>query len=309
MEHEAAYALQQFLNMAQLASFYAPLAVAFALIHAITRRVFLSFGEFAMFGSFAAVYVCFGRLLQGDSDLLAALLSLAAAAACAGALGQTAARHIFAPLIKTSALAFMIACVGFSIFIGELMRLTSESRDIWLPPLLQGDRLVLLSGVYPVAIIATNGLSLAASATALLALWGLLRFTRFGRNWQACSQNLSLAKLCGVNTERVILQTFVAGTAMAAVSGWTLSIIYGGTNFSSGMMLGFKAMFAAVAGGFGNVRGALLGAIFLSVAEVLWSAALGTTYRDVGVFVIIIFILLLRPEGLSGVAAYRESES
>jgi len=309
MEHQAAYALQQFLNMAQLASFYAPLAVAFALIHAITRRVFLSFGEFAMFGSFAAVYVAFGRMLQGDSDLTAALISLVAAAACAGALGQTAARHIFAPLMKTSSLAFMIACVGFSIFIEELMRLTSESRDIWLPPLLQGERLSLLSGSYPVALIATKGLSIAVSIFTLLGLWALLRLTRFGRNWQACSQNLALARLCGVNTERVILQTFVVGTAMAAVSGWNLSIIYGVTNFSSGMMLGFKAMFAAVAGGFGNVRGALFGALFLSAAEVLWSASFGTTYRDVGVFVIIILILLLRPEGFSGLAATRESET
>jgi len=211
--------------------------------------------------------------------------------------------------MKTSSLAFMIACVGFSIFIEELMRLTSESRDIWLPPLLQGERLSLLSGSYPVALIATKGLSIAVSIFTLLGLWALLRLTRFGRNWQACSQNLALARLCGVNAERVILQTFVVGTAMAAVSGWNLSIIYGVTNFSSGMMLGFKAMFAAVAGGFGNVRGALFGALFLSAAEVLWSASFGTTYRDVGVFVIIILILLLRPEGFSGLAATRESET
>ncbi len=86
MSHGTAYLLQQVLNGVQLAAFYAPLSVAFALIQSITRRVFLSFGDCAMFGSFAAAYVCFGRLLQGDSDIMAATISLIAAMACTGAL-------------------------------------------------------------------------------------------------------------------------------------------------------------------------------------------------------------------------------
>jgi len=103
--------------------------------------------------------------------------------------------------------------------------------------------------------------------------------------------------------------TFLMGTALAAVSGWMAAITYDGTNFSVGIMLGFKAMFAAVAGGFGNVRGAVMGAISLAALEVVWSAAFGTTYRDVGVFSIIILVLLLKPEGLSGDARHRESET
>ena len=308
MGREAAYALQQILNLAQLASFYAPLAVAFALIHAITKRVFLSFGDFAMFGSFAAVYVCFGRLLQGDSDGIAALLALLAAIACAAALGQTAARHVFKPLMEKSALAFMIAGIGFSISVEELMRITTDSRDIWIPPLLAGQSFTVVEGSFPVRLTATNVFAFLVSTTALILFWGGLRLTRFGRNWQACSQNLQLAKLCGVNTHSVILRSFIVGTGLSAVSGWTSAIIYGGTNSSVGIMLGFKAMFAAVAGGFGNVKGAFYGAVFLSAVEVLWSATFGTTYRDVGVFTIIIIVLLLKPEGLVGTLNYRESE-
>ncbi len=308
MGKEASYALQQFLNLAQLASFYAPLAVAFALIHAITKRVFLSFGDFAMFGSFAAVYVCFGRLLQGDPDPVAALLALLVAMACAAALGQSAARHVFAPMMQKSALAFMIASIGFSIFIAELMRISTDSRDIWIPPLLPGQYIAIVDGSFPVRLTATNACAFLVSVLALLMLWAGLRLTRFGRNWQACSQNLQLAQLCGVNTGTVILQSFILGTGLSAVSGWTSAIIYGGTNSSVGIMLGFKAMFAAVAGGFGNVKGAFYGALFLSTVEVLWSAAFGTTYRDVGVFSIIILVLVLKPEGLVGTLNYRESE-
>ncbi len=309
MSHQAAYVLQQLLNIAQLASFYVPLAVAFALIQAITRRVFLSFGDFAMFGSFAAVYVCFGRLLQGDSDLTAALISLAAAMACAGALGLVASRQVFVPLASSSALSFMIAGLGFSIFIEEVMRLSSDSHDIWIPPLFQGQSISLAEGDFPVHLTANNMFSTTIAAVSVLSLLALARLTSFGRNWSACSQNARLAMLCGVNTRRVMEFTFMFGTALSAVSGWMAAITYGGTNFSVGIMLGFKAMFAAVAGGFGNVRGAVLGAISLAALEVIWSAAFGTLYRDVGVFSVIILVLLLKPEGLSGDASHRESET
>ena len=309
MDHQAAYFLQQLLNTAQLASFYMPLAAAFALIQAITRRVFLSFGDFAMFGSFAAVYVCFGRLLQGDSDLVAALLALAAAMICAGALGQAAARNVFAPLIKGKALPFMIASLGFSIAIQELMRLTSESRDIWIPPLFHGEKFYLVQGDYPVILTLNNFVAMAVSLSSIILLGLILRRTRFGRNWQAVSQNEKLAMLCGIKTSRVTELTFVFGSALAAVAGWTTAITYGGTSSFVGLMLGFKAMFAAVVGGFGSVRGALLGAISLAALEVLWSASFGTAYRDAGVFGIIIVILLLKPEGFGGDANYRESEA
>ena len=307
IQHEA-YLLQIFLNIIQLASFYAPLAVAFSLIQAITRRVFLSFGDFAMFGSFAAVYVCFGRLLQGDDDWQAAAISLLVAILCAGALGKVTAKYVFAPMIKSSALAFMIAAIGFSIVIEELMRLTTESRDIWIPPLFQGQVLNLVNGDFPVHISGNYAFATLIAALSVSGVFALVHFTQFGRKWRACSENFRLAKLCGVRTETIIEQTFIIGAALSAISGWMTAITYGGTNFSVGIMLGFKAMFAAVAGGFGSMRGALGGAISLAVLEVIWSASFGTTYRDVGVFSVIVFVLLLRPEGLGGIYALRESE-
>ena len=309
MNHPAEYILQQILNTLQLAAFYAPLSVAFALIQSITRRVFLSFGDCAMFGSFAAVYFCFSRLVQGDSDLMAAAISLIAAMACAGALGWAIARGIFGPLVKSDALAFMIAGIGFSIVLEESMRIATNSGDIWIPGLFEGQSLQLVGGDYPVHITANGGFAMIISVVGVLAALGVLRFTRFGLAWQACSQNLRLALLCGINTQNVIAATFVLGTALAAVSGWMTAITYGGTSFSVGVMLGFKAMFAAVAGGFGSIRGAIAGAVSLATLEVLWSASFGSVYRDVAVFCIIIIVLLLKPEGLDGDATRRESEA
>ena len=309
MSHGAPYILQQVLNTLQLAAFYAPLSIAFALIQSITRRVFLSFGDCAMFASFAAVYICFARLVQGDSDFMAATLSLLFAMAAAGALGWAIAHGIFEPLTKDAALSFMIASLGFSIFLSEAMRISTNSGDIWIPGLFADQSLSLVEGDYPVRITANSAYAVAISGAAIAAAIAVLKFTRFGLAFQACSQNVRLAMLCGINTRNIIAGTFVLGTALSAVSGWMTAITYGGTSFSVGMMLGFKAMFAAVAGGFGSIRGAMAGAVSLAALEVLWSASFGAVYRDVGVFGIIIAILLLKPEGFSGDATRRESET
>jgi branched-chain amino acid transport system permease protein len=308
MAKDFIYVLQQLINVVQLAAFYVPLAIAFALIQSITRRVFLSFGDVAMFGSFAAVYSCIISLLNGYDDVQSALLALAMAMACAAALGHVAAKYVFSPLITKSAQAYMIAALGFSILLQEIMRLQSGAKDIWIPPLFQGSKFVFLSGPNPLQLPAITILAIVVSTISLISVSYLLKRTSFGRKWQACSQNLRLAKLCGINTETMLRHIFMVGAGLSAISGWIVSVSYGGTSFSSGLMLGFKAMFAAVIGGFGSVRGAASGAVALAALEVIWSALFSTAYRDVGVFSIIIFILVLRPEGLVGQNSWRESE-
>ena len=250
MAHEAAYLLQLALNALQLAAFYLPLALAFALIQAVTGRVFLSFGGFAMFGSFAAVYACFYGILNGFGDLGSALLALSAGIACASALSWAASRMVFQPLLAASAQAYMIGAVGFSIMLEEVMRLQSGGRDIWIPQVFSGNNIVILDGKDYVAMTLPNAVAVGISCGAIVATALFMRLSPFGRSWFACSQDMRLAKLCGINTKFVISGTFVLGSALAAVSGWIVAVDYGGTSFSSGTMLGFKAMFAAVVGGF-----------------------------------------------------------
>lgn len=308
MSRDAGYWLQQFFNVIQLASFYVPLATAFALIQGITRRVFLSFGDLAMYASFAAIYSCFAALVRGDGDGLAALYALIVAIACGAAMGAFIARGIFGRNLVSTAQAFMIASIGLSIALQEVMRLQSLSRDVWVPPLFQDLALIDIPGDFRVKLTFMTGVAILVTVFAMLMFWAGLKLTRFGHNWQACEQSIPLARLCGVDTDRVVTMTFMVGSGLAAVSGWTSAVSYGGTNFSIGLMLGFKAMFASVVGGFGSIRGAITGAIALAAIEVVWSAMFSTTYRDVAVFAIIIFILLLRPEGLAGISTKRESE-
>ncbi len=124
--------------------------------------------------------------------------------------------------------------------------------------------------------------------------------TRYGRMWQACSQDARLASLTGIDVDLVLRMTCVVSAVVASLSGWTIAVSYGGVSFTLGLMAGFKAMFASVVGGFGTLSGAVAGAIFLAVAETLWSSLFPLAYRDAAIFSLIAIILILKPEGIMG---------
>ncbi len=309
MSRDTGYWLQQLLNLIQVASFYAPLAVAFALLQGVTRRIFLSFGDIAMFGSFAAIYTCFAAQLRGDSDLIVALYSLLMALTCNAALGFVIARGVMGKSLLAQAQAFMIASIGLSIMLREVMRLQSNNQSVWTPPLFQGLNVIEIEGDFTVRLPMMMAFASLVSILGLVATAVAMKWTRFGRSWRACAQSMRLARLCGINSDAVMATTFALAASLSAISGWISAISYGGTSFTVGLLMGFKAMFASVVGGFGSVRGALAGAVLIAGIEVLWSALVSTTYRDVAVFGIIIVILLLRPEGLVGLSDKRESEA
>ncbi len=308
IDHAFGYWLQQFLNALTLASFYTPLAVAYALVQGITNKIFLSFGDFAMYAAFAAIYAALLGQVSGNEAVVVLLGAIAAAIVCSAALGKFAASYVFAPLIGKSSQAFMIGSIGISIALQELMRIQSGNRDLWLPIFFDGANIKLHGGAFPVQIGFMQITAIFLSTVAVALVLYVMTYTAIGRYWMACSQSEKLARLCGVNTANVLKWTCVASAALASVSGWIVAVAYGGVTFSMGLMLGFKAMFASVIGGFGTLNGAIVGGLFLAIVETLWTATFPLAYRDVGVFGLIILILMLKPEGILGTAFRRESE-
>lgn len=308
MSQQVAYLVQQLVNVAQLSSFYLPLALAFAIMQSTTRRIFLGLGEVAMFASFAAIYMCFAGLLRGDDDIVSALKALALAIACGAALGYVIARVALGKTLLQSPLAFMIASIGFAIAMSEGMRVVTGAKDIWVPPLFSGETLAEIEGEFPIKLSVITALGIAVGLISIALALAVLKWTRFGLVWRACCQSLKLASLTGIDADAVSRLAFALAGGLAGVTGWTSAIVYGGANFSVGMMIGFKAMFASVIGGFGSLRGAILGALVLALIEVGWSAFFATAYRDVAVFAIMGLALVIRPEGLLGMRDTRESE-
>ena len=150
--HDFGYWLQQLLNAITLASFYTPLAVAYALVQGITNKIFLSFGDFAMYAGFAAIYAALAGQVAGSDTPFVLLGCISAAVASSSALGRFVATQVFAPLINKSSQAFMIASVGISLVMQETMRLESGSRDLWLPVFFDGENIQILAGVFSVHV-------------------------------------------------------------------------------------------------------------------------------------------------------------
>ena len=127
-----------------------------------------------------------------------------------------------------------------------------------------------------------------------------MRWSRFGRAWRACADDALAAELFGVDRGRVLLRTFALASALAGLAGYVMTVYYGTVGYAGGIVLGLKALLAAVAGGIGSVPGAFLGGLLLGGAEALWSALFPIEFRDLAVFSLLVVLLVVRPSGLFG---------
>jgi branched-chain amino acid transport system permease protein len=128
----------------------------------------------------------------------------------------------------------------------------------------------------------------------------LVTKTPLGRTMRACEQDLKMASLLGIDTDRTISLTFVIGAALAAVAGFMFLLYYGVIDFYIGFIAGIKAFTAAVLGGIGSLPGAVLGGLLIGLIEVFWSAYFSVEYKDVAAFSILIVALIFMPTGILG---------
>ena len=128
----------------------------------------------------------------------------------------------------------------------------------------------------------------------------LVTKTPLGRTMRACEQDLKMASLLGIDTDRTISLTFVIGAALAAVAGFMFLLYYGVIDFYIGFIAGVKAFTAAVLGGIGSLPGAVLGGLLIGLIEVFWSAYFSVEYKDVAAFSILIVALIFLPTGILG---------
>ncbi len=187
-----------------------------------------------------------------------------------------------------------------SIFLQNYVSLTEGSRDVALPSLFNGQWVVGHSENFSASITTMQAVIWIVTFLAMLALTIFIRYSRMGRACRACAEDLKMASLLGINTDRVIALTFVIGAAMAAVAGVLLGQFYCVINPYIGFMAGMKAFTAAVLGGIGSIPGAMIGGLILGIAEALSSAYLSTEYKDVVSFALLILVLLVMPTGILG---------
>ena len=317
--------LQQIVNGLTAGSVYAVVALGYTMVYGIIQLINFAHGEVVMIGAMVA-FTVINALAGGSLPPLAVVLigALSAIPVCM-AVGYSMERLAYRPLRRAPRLAPLITAIGVSIILQHLAMLV-WSRNILAFPQIIHNRTFTVFG----ATISAVQIAIIAICVAMMAGLAVLVYrTPLGTAMRATAQNPQVAGLMGVDVNRVIASTFVIGAALGAVAGVLYGTYYGIAQYTMGSILGLKAFSAAVLGGIGNIPGAMLGGVLLGLVEALgagyigdltdlcsygWLAGLmsercadgghfilfGSNYQDVFAFIVLILVLVFRPQGLLG---------
>ncbi len=296
------YLVQQLINGVTLGAIYALIAIGYTMVYGIIGMINFAHGEIYMIGAFITViaFLLFG-IIGITAVPLALFLALLVSVAITALYGWSVERIAYRPLRGANRLAPLISAIGMSIFLQNYVQLLQGARVKPLPPLFPGsfnlwqraDGFVVSLSYLQLMIIVLTTLIMAGFT------W-VIRRTPLGRAQRATEQDKVMASLCGINVDRTIAVTFLLGAGLAAVAGMMVTLYYGVTDFYMGFLAGMKAFTAAVLGGIGSLPGAMLGGLLIGLIEALWSGYVSVEYKDVAAFLILIGILIVRPNGLLG---------
>ncbi len=281
---------------------YALVALGYTLVYGVLRLINFAHSEIFMIGTFATVGVITGlgitAPLTGFALFFFLLLAALVAAIASGGSAVILERIAYRPLRRRGAttLAALISAIGASLFLQQLFSLR-------FPDAVDTTRVMnktVLATLGTGLLRADKVLVFGGAIFMMVLLDRLVNGTRFGRAIRATAQSADTATLMGVNIDRIVMLTFLIGGAMAGIGGMLYIIFFEVTTFSVGFVLGIKAFTAAVLGGIGNLRGALLGGLLLGLIEEYSASVVGAQWKDVISFSVLILVLMFRPTGLLG---------
>lgn len=290
---------------------YALVALGYTLVYGVLRLINFAHSEIFMIGTMTCYGVTLLLNIAADTEPLApqafiivfALIIFAAAAAsglAAVTLEFVAYRRL--RVMRASRLSSLISAIGASFFLTELFRLLTDSKNIAFPRLIDKEPVLVISSAY---ITLDKILVLLGASVLFIVLNRLINHTKLGLGIRAVSQDENTSVLMGVNVNRVVSMTFLVGGVLAGAGSAFYMAFYETTKANVGFLVGVSAFTAAVLGGIGNVKGALVGSFALGLIQQYSSAVLGYNWRDVVTFIILVLVLLVKPTGLLGEALQR----
>ncbi|MDT0186670.1 branched-chain amino acid ABC transporter permease [Microbacterium sp. ARD31] len=294
-------------------SIYALVALGYTMVYGVMKLINFAHSEVFMVGTWTVLgtYTVIGATAGSGLGMVigATLLALIAAMLASAGTALAVERIAYRPLRKKGAppLIFLITGIGCSIVLVETFG--QVLRAFFGPPF--GRVTANVPSVLETSVVFTiPGIDLPVTNTRLLIIVGAIVMmvaldtfvnkSRLGRGVRAVAQDPDTASLMGVNQDRVIMLVFVLGGAMAGVAALLFTIQYDITKFDIGFIIGIKAFTAAVLGGIGNLRGALVGGLLLGVVEVYASQVWDSSWTDVTAFIVLVLVLMFRPTGLLG---------
>ncbi len=292
--------LQQLVNGVTLGTIYGLIAIGYSMVYGIIGMINFAHGDIYMVSAYLtaislAVLFSFGI----HSIPFALLITLFIAIAITATYGFIIERLAYRPLRGSTRLAPLISAIGMSLILQNYVQISQGARSQGVPTLIEG-ALRFGDDVHFVQITLIQLLIIGVAALSMATLTYIIQSTALGRQCRATQQDLKMAAILGINTDRVIASVFVIGAAMAAIAGVLVTINYGSFDFYIGFVTGIKAFTAAVLGGIGSLPGAMLGGILLGMAEALFSGLVNSDYKDVFSFSLLVLVLVFKPSGLLG---------
>jgi branched-chain amino acid transport system permease protein len=292
---------------ARIGAIYSLVALGYTLVYGVLRLINFAHSEVFMVGTFGALFATRWLGIEttdpvrtGFSLILVLLFCALVAMAFSGTVAVLLERIAYRPLRKRGAtrLAALISAIGASFAISEFVAWRRGREYEPFPRLF--NKTQVLFHLFGADVRTEHVVIISASLVMMVALDQFIRRTRLGRGVRAVAQNSDTAQLMGVNIDRVIMLTFLLGGIMAGGAAVLDQVFLEQTRYDIGFILGVKAFTAAVLGGIGNLRGALVGGFALGLVENWGSAQWGSQWKDVISFVILVAVLMFRPTGLLG---------
>jgi branched-chain amino acid transport system permease protein len=285
--------------------------LGYTLVYGVLKLINFAHSEIFMIGVFSSLFAMHALgVHEGDPTKTGfTLFAVLAIATLAGMLGSgTVAvameRIAYRPLRRRNAprLAALITAIGISFFLQEFFAIRYGRNQLGVPRVLKKQTLFTIGGA---AVRSDKLLVIIAALVLMLVLERFVNGSRLGRGIRAVAQDPETAALMGVNIDRVVVLTFLLGGLLAGAAGTLYAVFFESARYNIGFLPGIKAFTAAVLGGIGNIRGALVGGLALGLLENYGSAVLGVQWKDVFAFAVLVLVLMFRPTGLLGEALGR----
>jgi branched-chain amino acid transport system permease protein len=308
--------MQDFLNFLVLGltrgSMYALIALGYTLVYGVLQLINFAHSEVFMSGAFGSYLVV--NLVASDNILpwygviAVLLLGLVSGGIVGAVVALGLERVAYRPLRRRGApkLAFLISAIGMSFFLSQLAgKLFNRQKNNFFPDYFDANKRVIEIGGVHVTLLQI--IIIASAILMMVFLDRLVSQTKLGRSIRGVAEDAPTAALMGIDIDRTIARTFIIGGALGGAAGFLYGTAFGFYNMM-GFIPGVKAFAAAVLGGIGNIRGAMIGGLLLGVVEALvptapWGAGqswVGLEWTDVVAFVVLVLVLVFRPSGILG---------
>src|ERR671932_2575470 len=300
------YILNTLISGLTIGALYALIALGYTLVYGIIELIDFAHGDVFMVGAFLswlALYALFGPqlnanggagVLSGGTLGLSLLIAFVVAMVGCAILGVLIERFAYRPLRRAPRLAPLVTAIGVSFILETGMQLWQGADTKNYPGLFD----LVSYAVGNVSISNIQLMVIGSSLALMVALLLLVQRTRIGRAMRAAAQDPEAATMMGVDINRVIMVTFLIGSALAGAAGVVWGISQNSIDYHMGFGVGLKAFTAAVLGGIGNIRGAMPGGIAIGVieqfVETMGSGA-GLPWSETVVFLILVLVLVVRP--------------